>query len=79
MIVRRLIREVTMHYVEALPGTRVLLTVLACGAMISLVVVSLGRGLHALISSDREMLSLDHSPVARMRNLLRSERRIANC
>jgi hypothetical protein len=47
--------------------------------MILLVVVSLGRGLYALISLDREMLSLDHSPVAQMRIPLRSERRIANC
>jgi hypothetical protein len=66
-------------HLEALPGTRVLLTVLACGAMIPPMVVSLGRGLCALISLGREMLSLDHSPVAQMRNLLRSERRFVNC
>jgi len=64
---------------EALPGTRVLLTVLACGAMIPPMVGSLGRGLHALISLDHLMLSLDHCPVAQMRILRRSERRIVNC
>jgi hypothetical protein len=39
--------------------------------MISPMVVSLGRGLYALISFDHEMLSLDHSLVAQMRILLR--------